>query len=308
MIEALLSLPMAYALVGILLLAMAWRTAQEGRLGSAAFWAILGLLFAWGSVLPYRVSGVLVVALVVLDGLGLVRPGRPLEPGKEPHQRALWPVLAIPLVTFGAALAFQQLGWDSSRGAVVGLALGSLAGMGLALALFRARPLLLLDDGRRLNDAMGAVSILPQLLASLGVLLTAAGLGQAIAHLFPGHGHWAWLALLCCLSMSLLTVLLGNSFAAFPVIATGLFFPLLIVPYGLDPCLAIILLSAGSTGTLMTPMAANFNLIPAALLEMKDPYGVIRFQLPFALAMGLAHGLLMILLIAFSPGALPALP
>jgi uncharacterized membrane protein len=25
-------------------------------------------------------------------------------------------------------------------------------------------------------------------------------------------------------------------------------------------------------------MAANFNLVPAALLELKDPYGVIRAQ------------------------------
>jgi uncharacterized membrane protein len=35
---------------------------------------------------------------------------------------------------------------------------------------------------------------------------------------------------------------------------------------------------SGYCGTLMTPMAANFNLVPAALLELKDPYGVIRAQ------------------------------
>ncbi len=276
---------------------------RSRRWGNGLFWGILGVLFAWGSLLPYRVSGLLVIALVVLDGLGLVAEERG-ETGdgrrEKVHPRAHWPVLAIPLVTFVVAFLFGRAGWDASTGAVVGLALGSLGGMALALALFRDTPVALLDEGSRLNDTMGAVSILPQLLASLGVLLTAAGVGKWMAGLFPTHGHWALLAMLICVSMSLLTVLLGNSFAGFPVIATGLLFPLLIVPYQLDPCLAMLLLTAGSTGTLITPMAANFNLVPPALLGMKNPYGVIRFQLPFALAMGLAHGLLMIALIGLS--------
>lgn len=300
MLEGLLSLHTAYGLTGAVLLGMAWRTLQERRWGTGAFWILLGVLFAWGSVLPYRVSGLLVVCLVVLDGLGLVQAGPPQEPGAEVHLRSAWPVLAIPVATFAAAAVFQRLGWDSSRGAVVGLALGSLLGMLLALVLFRAGPVQMLDEGRRLNDAMGSVSILPQLLASLGVLLTSAGLGQWIARAFPSHGHWALMAMLTCFSMSFLTMLLGNSFAAFPVVASGLLFPLLVVPYGLDPCLAMLLLTAGSTGTLITPMAANFNLVPPALLDMKDPNGVIKFQLPFALAMGLAHALLMIAFIGLS--------
>ena len=40
---------------------------------------------------------------------------------------------------------------------------------------------------------------------------------------------------------------------------------------------------AGFCGTLMTPMAANFNLVPAALLELKDQYGVIQAQIATAL-------------------------
>lgn len=217
--------------------------------------------------------------------------------------RVVLPVLVIPLATFLVAYAFRLAGWDASRGAVVGLAAGALAGMLAALLLFRSRPGLLLEEGRRLNDTVGAVSILPQLLASLGVILTAAGIGDFIARgvtaLLPAQGAWVVLAVLCCFSMSLLTMLTGNSFAAFPVIATGVLLPLLIKPYGLDPALAMVLLTAGSTGTLMTPMAANFNLVPPALLDMKDAYAVIRFQIPFALAMGAAHALLMVVLIAW---------
>jgi uncharacterized membrane protein len=39
----------------------------------------------------------------------------------------------------------------------------------------------------------------------------------------------------------------------------------------------------------MTPMAANFNIVPAALLELTDRYGVIRAQVPTALALLLAN-------------------
>jgi uncharacterized membrane protein len=33
----------------------------------------------------------------------------------------------------------------------------------------------------------------------------------------------------------------------------------------------------------MTPMAANFNIVPAALLELKSQYAVIRAQVPTAI-------------------------
>src|SRR6185436_21096169 len=92
------------------------------------------------------------------------------------------------------------------------------------------------------------------------------------------------LVLANCAGMTLFTLVMGNSFAAFPVIASGVLVPLILRPYGVDPAMAAILtLTAGASGTLMTPMAANFNIVPAALLEMRDQYGVIKFQLPFAL-------------------------
>jgi len=44
-------------------------------------------------------------------------------------------------------------------------------------------------------------------------------------------------------------------------------------------------------------MAANFNIVPAALLNMKDQYGVIKFQLPFGVVIWSLHVLLMYLMI-----------
>ena len=55
---------------------------------------------------------------------------------------------------------------------------------------------------------------------------------------------------------------------------------------------------AGFCGTLMTPMAANFNIVPAALLELKDQYGVIKAQIATALPL-LAANILIIYLAAF---------
>jgi uncharacterized membrane protein len=42
---------------------------------------------------------------------------------------------------------------------------------------------------------------------------------------------------------------------------------------------------SGYCGTLMTPMAANFNMVPAALLELPDKNAVIKVQVPTALTM-----------------------
>jgi uncharacterized membrane protein len=160
-----------------------------------------------------------------------------------------------------------------------------------------------MQAGRRLNESMGAVNILPQLLASLGVIFTAAHVGDLIAggiqRIVP-DGNLFLLVLANCFGMALFTIVMGNSFAAFPVIATGVLVPLIIKPYGVNPAMAAILtLTAGSSGTLMTPMAANFNIVPAALLEMRDQYGVIKFQLPFALTIWSLHVVLMWLFIKF---------
>jgi uncharacterized membrane protein len=157
------------------------------------------------------------------------------------------------------------------------------------------------QEGRRLNDAMGSVNILPQLLASLGLIFTASKIGDLIAagilRIIPGQ-NLLLLIVANCLGMALFTMVMGNSFAAFPVIAAGVLVPLIIKPFGVNPAMvAIITLTAGSTGTLLTPMAANFNIVPTALLDMRDQYGVIKFQAPFALTIWSLHVVVMWLMI-----------
>jgi uncharacterized membrane protein len=55
---------------------------------------------------------------------------------------------------------------------------------------------------------------------------------------------------------------------------------------------------SGYCGTLMTPMAANFNLVPAALLELPDQHAVIKVQAPTALLL-LGVNVLLLYFLAF---------
>ena len=93
--------------------------------------------------------------------------------------------------------------------------------------------------------------------------------------------------------MAIFTAIMGNGFAAFSVITVGIGIPFLI-NQGANPLVVGAMgLTAGYCGTLMTPMAANFNIMPAALLETKNKYGIIKMQLPYAIAMLIAHIILM---------------
>ncbi|MBB5422333.1 putative membrane protein [Paraburkholderia sp. JPY158] len=52
-----------------------------------------------------------------------------------------------------------------------------------------------------------------------------------------------------------------------------------------------------ASGTLITPMAANFNIIPAALLELKEQNGVINAQWPTALLLPIVNTILLYLFV-----------
>jgi uncharacterized membrane protein len=316
MISFLFSLDAVYVLTGLILFVFAALTfvdrSNPHRFSSGLFWLLLGVIFVFGSWLPHWLTGLLVLLMVALDGAGRVSRGSAPPPNTEAESatagklgdRIFIPVLLIPFVTFAFAIVFRLLGMDANRGALVGLGFSGVAAMIACLKLTRSNAQTMMNAGRRLNEAMGAVNILPQLLASLGVIFAAAKVGELVAsgiqQIIPAHNLFL-LVLANCAGMALFTIVMGNSFAAFPVIAAGVLVPLIINPFGVDPALAaIITLTAGSSGTLMTPMAANFNIVPAALLTMRDQYGVIKFQLPYALTLWSFHVLLLWFLIKIS--------
>jgi uncharacterized membrane protein len=99
-----------------------------------------------------------------------------------------------------------------------------------------------------------------------------------------------------CGGMALFTMIVGNAYAALPIMVAGLGAPLIVGRFGGDAAVmgALGMLS-GFCGTLMTPMASH-NIIPTALLDLPR-WAVIRVQTPTALLVLAANMGLMYLLV-----------
>jgi len=312
-----------YWLLAVLLAAAAWRNARERRLAQACFWAVLALLFAggdWilaarkaGDDLPAQAAGIGVVALALLSlrmrRMQIEEAPREqrLASAQRLGHRLLWPALLIPLVTllvvvFGPKLAFGDMKFLGEGSAtLLGLGLACVVAALAALRVTRARPAMAFAESRRLLDTLGWAALLPIVLATLGGVFAASGVGESVASLvsmvIPTDSRIACL-LAYGLGMVLFTMIMGNAFAAFPVMTAGIGLPLLVQRHGADPAiLGSLGMLTGYCGTLLTPMAANFNLVPAALLELDDPNGVIRAQWATAVPLLAVNLALMALLV-----------
>jgi len=170
-----------------------------------------------------------------------------------------------------------------------------------ALRVTGAKPTTGVAEGRRLLDALSWAVLLPMLLATLGSVFAATGVGDVIASLvaavIPIDDRIACL-LAFAFGMVLFTVIMGNAFAAFPVMMAGIGLPLLVLRHGAHPAiLGALGMLTGYCGTLLTPMAANYNIVPAVLLELSDTNAVIRAQVPTALALLVFNVVLMAMLV-----------
>jgi uncharacterized membrane protein len=185
--------------------------------------------------------------------------------------------------------------------ALLSLALGVGLALAVALPWLKASPLAPVQETRRLLDSVGWAAILPQMLAALGAVFALSGVGDAVSRLaesvIPVNDPLAVVIAYTC-GMALLTMVMGNAFAAFPVMTAGIGVPLIVRKFGGDPAvLGAVGMLSGFCGTLCTPMAANFNLVPPALLQLKDRYAVIKAQLPTAALLLAANTVLMYLLV-----------
>jgi len=284
-----------YFLTGLVLIIVSvyavFDKGNPARYTTALFWTLFGLTFMAPIIhLPDTVVGAFLVVMALLSGFKQIRVGSAKESSVEYRtaERDKWgnrlfiPILIIPIVTFGVA-QFTKLG------ALMGLGLASIAAIIVAMIMFREGFGNTMQEGRRLIDAVGAAATLPQLLAALGAVFNAAGVGAVVASLIsavvPTQYALGTLAAYF-IGMSLFTIIMGNAFAAFAVITTGIGIPLVIEMHGANPAiLGTLGMLAGYCGTLISPMAANFNIVPVALLEMKDNFGVIKRQAPVAVVM-----------------------
>lgn len=290
-------LELFYILIGMFMGITAVYTLKDKnhktKYGTAAFWGILAVIFIFGKVIPAEFVGILIVIIAVLSAMKQVNIGnlKALDnafadmKSKEIGGKIFIPSLIIAIV----ALVIAQF---TKLGGTVAIGISAMVAIVITFVITKAKPSEFLDDSDRMLQSVGATAILPQLLASLGALFTAAGVGDIISNgismVIPENNLWFGVTAYC-LGMALFTMIMGNSFAAFSVITVGIGYPFVIMQ-GADPIIAgALALTAGYCGTLLTPMAANFNIMPAALLETKDENAVIKYQAIYALVLLLIH-------------------
>ncbi len=270
---------------------------NDKNIGTAIFWGLLGILFIFGRWLPAIISGILVVGLGVItlfNQFGGSEEYQEDTKKAEEGARKIGNVIFAPVILMAVSAIVISWFIPESSASVIGI--GAFLSLILALIIFKPSTNEVLDESNRMVQQVGTTSILPQLLAALGIIFVEAGVGDLVANLigtvFPA-GSALMGSLAYVLGMMLFTMIMGNAFAAFTVITAGIGVPF-VFAIGGDPVIAgALAMTAGYCGTLMTPMAGNFNVLPVALLEMKAEYGVIKAQLPIALGMAVVHVLLM---------------
>ena len=296
-----------YSLIGVVFILVGVKALKdEGcskKYTTAAFWFVLAFTFILGPYVPKWIVGLCIVIMAVLTAIGGVVQSKNDVPDPEEVRanadkfgyKIFIPALCIALTAvIGATLGSKvpALSWLTANNAI---GLSGIVALIAALLLTKCDPKYAAVDAARLMDNVNTTGILPQLLSALGALFTAAGVGDAIAYyvsMVVPENNILVACFVYCLGMALFTMIMGNGFAAFSVIMVGVGVPFLI-NQGADPIVVGALgLTAAYCGTLCTPMAANFNIVPAALLETKSKYSVIKSQVPYAICMLLIHVIL----------------
>jgi uncharacterized membrane protein len=304
-----------YILTGLIFAAFAVLSARDRtngrRYGNAAFWALVATSFFLGDRIGDLGNGVLVLCLVGLAGFGALGRGDPPTTSADERaassarrgNRLFLPALVIPLTALLGTLFLKDSGWiDPKQVTLVSLGAGVLIALLVCYLWLRPPPLAPLEEGRRLMDSVGWAAILPQMLAALGAVFALAGVGGivgGIAGRALPEGSLIAAILVYAVGMAAFTMIMGNAFAAFPVMMGAVGLPILIHHFHGNPAaVAAIGMLAGFCGTLMTPMAANFNIVPAALLDLKDRNAVVKAQVGTALPL-LACNIALIYFLAF---------
>jgi len=322
-----ISIDVVFYLVGALLMAVAFLNAVDKnnpkRYTTALFWFLFSLGFLFGDMMililgkqiTYRIIGVIVMLLALLAGANLLGTSQTNDERTELKRKSaeslgnklflpaiLIPVITVLLTLLGKNIVIAGLPLlDPKNLTLACLALACFLSLSAACLMTKAKPLESIQESRRLVDAVGWALILPMMLAMLGGVFVVAKTGVSIQTLVTALVNpesRTTLIIIYALGMALFTMIMGNAFAAFPVMAAGIALPFLIIQHHANPAPLVALgMLCGYCGTLMTPMAANFNIVPAALLELKDKYQIIRYQIPTAIGVLICNILLMIVLV-----------
>jgi uncharacterized membrane protein len=285
--------------------------ANPRRFQNAAFWGLYAVSFLVGSRLSDFANGSIVIGMVLVMAIGKLGGPPPESVGPAEREasarrfgnRLFVPALSIPAVTLAGTFGLKHVAIggrpliEPAQVTLVSLGLATIVALIVAVIMLRPPASAALTEARRLMDAVGWAAVLPQALAALGAMFALAGVGPIVASLvqrfIPLDTPFAAVAAYA-IGMALFTIIMGNAFAAFPVMTAGIALPLVVHRFGgsIVATCAIGMLS-GYCGTLCTPMAANFNIVPAALLELPDQNAVIKTQIPTGIVLLAANIALM---------------
>jgi uncharacterized membrane protein len=305
-----ISLEFVYVLMGLLLFGVAGVNVRDRKVKNALFWALYAVTFLAGTYLPNLVNGFLVIGMVVVAASKLATPpaesatlAEREESARRWGNRLFIPALTIPAVTVLGTFTLKYVVVhgvslvDSRQVTLISLGLAILTALAIGMAMLQPPALAPIREARRLLDAVGWAAVLPQSLAALGAIFALAGVGGIVSQLvdrwIPMNTGFAAVAAYA-IGMALFTSIMGNAFAAFPVMTAAIGLPLIVHRFGGDVIvMAAVGMLSGFCGTLCTPMAANFNIVPAALLELPDQNAVIKVQIPTALVLLAANTTIM---------------
>jgi len=296
-----------YWLSGLMMAGVAIVNARDKtnprRFNNTAFWGIYSVTFLAGSYLPDLANGLLVIGMVLvasIRGLGQGKGAGESE-ARDEREASAWrwgnklfiPALTVPVITVLGTVLLKRVVVngaplvDLKQVTVISLAIATIVALAIGMIMLRPPLIAPIREARRLLDAVGWAAVLPQMLAALGALFAIAGVGTVVSGIVQRWiplDHPSAVVATYAIGMAGFTMIMGNAFAAFPVMTAGIGLPLIVQKFGGNPAvMAAIGMLSGFCGTLMTPMAANFNIVPTALLELPDQNAVIRVQFPTAI-------------------------
>lgn len=264
---------------------------NPSRVGTAVFWCSFGIVCGFGSWIPAKVSGALVLIMCLPPIFKKVKIGKTDNPTKEHTEQQFKKIgMKIFVPAFSVAVCSLFFALFSNMSSMVAITVGVIVAMVLLMAFDtkQNKPAVFLNDSERFLGITGPLSMLPQLLGCLGGVFTAAGVGDVIAQLVEKivpKGNVNIGIIVYAIGMVLFTMIMGNAFAAITVMTVGIGAPF-VLAYGANPVvIGMLALTCGYCGTLLTPMAANFNILPVAILNMKDRWGAIKNQVLVAIIM-----------------------
>lgn len=297
-----------YIIIGLLCINCGVKNLKDKEnsepVGTFIFWAVLGVVIALGRWLPALVSGILVVVMCLPAIFKKVKKGAVNAATKAETEAAYEKIgmkIFAPTLSIGVlAVICAITGMGIGLSALNGVAIGVLVSIILLMIMNKEnKPSTFLNDSERMLSTVGPLSMLPMLLACLGTVFTKAGVGDVISdlvsHIIP-EGNVNAGIVVYAIGMMLFTMIMGNAYAAITVMTVGIGYPF-VLAHGANPVvIGMLALTCGFCGTLCTPMAANFNTVPVALLDMKKPMGVIKNQVPVAIIMLVVQIVIMIML------------